>query len=157
MNQTALARAAFWSARLCACFAVLSGAIWLTAWESGAAARWSAAGLVTVKANMAFCQIAAGIGLRLIGATSASTQKLGAPFGAFVLAIGGITLIEHLFSINLGIDQLLANEAPGAAVTTSPNRMGIPGSLSLVNLGRGWWREVRDAGFCRFSAWRFAS
>ena len=137
MNQTALARGAFWGTRLCACLAVLSGAIWLVAWESGAAARWSAAGLVIAKANMALCQITVGTGLLLIGARTASVRKLGAAFGAFALAVGAITLTEHVFRIDLGIDQLLASEPPGAPATTSPNRMGIPGSLSLLLLGAG--------------------
>ena len=137
VDQTALARGAFWSARLCACLAVLSGAIWLAAWESGAAARWSATGMVIAKTNMALCQIAVGIGLLLLGAPTGSVRKLGAPFGAFALTVGAITLAEHLFSINLGIDQLLATESPGAPATTSPNRMGIPGSLSLLLLGAG--------------------
>ena len=37
MNQTAFARGALWGARPCACLALLSGAIWLAAWERGAA------------------------------------------------------------------------------------------------------------------------
>lgn len=137
MNQTALARGAFWGTRLCACLAVLSGAIWLAAWESGAAARWSGSGLIIAKANMALCQMATGVGLLLIGAQTASVRKLSAPFGALALAVGAITLLEHVLRADLGIDQLLATELPGAPVTTSPNRMGIPGSLSLLLLGAG--------------------
>ena len=110
---------------------------------SGAAARWSADGLVIAKANMALCQITVGTGLLLIGARTASVRKLGAAFGAFALAVGAITLTEHVFRIDLGIDQLLASEPPGAPATTSPNRMGIPGSLSLIVLwgGAGRWNS----------------
>ncbi len=42
------------------------------------------------------------------------------------MVIGMLTLSEHLFGWNLGIDQLLAQEPPGALGITQPNRMGPP-------------------------------
>ena len=51
------------------------------------------------------------------------------------MLLGALTLSEHLFGWNLGIDQLLATEVPGVARTASPNRMGPPASLSMTLLG----------------------
>ena len=61
-------------------------------------------------------------------------------WSASVLAIvpaslGGLTLVEHLTGIDLGIDQLLATEPAGALATVSPNRMGPPASIANVLLG----------------------
>ena len=131
MNQPGLLRSAVWGARFCGCVAVLSGLFWLLAWLTGGAAHWSATILV-VKTNMALCQVAAGIGLLLILASNESTRRLSIPFAVFCLIFSSLTLFEHLSGRDLGIDQLVASEPPGAVGTTSPNRMGVPGTISLL-------------------------
>lgn len=56
--------------------------------------------------------------------------------GAFVAFIGGMTLFEHISGMDVGIDQLLFDEADAQMTfTTSPNRMGPPGSLCLLLAG----------------------
>lgn len=50
-------------------------------------------------------------------------------------AIGLATFSQHLFGWNLGIDQLLFTEQPGAVATTSPGRMGPPASFSFTLAG----------------------
>jgi hypothetical protein len=52
-----------------------------------------------------------------------------------VAAIGGLTLSEHAVGWDLGIDQILFREEPGALATSSPNRMGPPASLSFLLIG----------------------
>jgi hypothetical protein len=85
-----------------------------------------------MKANAAAGLIACGVALILL-----IRRPVGWSWLAFVLAttaggIGALTLSEHLFGWNLGIDQLLFNEAVGAAATASPGRMGPNAATSLV-------------------------
>jgi PAS domain S-box-containing protein len=133
---------------------VLIGGFWLAAWLSGVASRWSTAtGTITVKTNTALGALLAGAALLLLSPArvSVSRRTVGAVLGAIVLLIGVLTLSEHLFHYNLGIDQLLATEAPGAAATVSPNRMGLPASTSFSLLGAGLlllaWRRRTIASY----------
>lgn len=115
------------------------GGGYLVAWLIGAAARWSAAGVITMKANMALSLLLGGAALILVERDTPSRARAAAAsaLAAMVLLVGALTLGEHLLALDLGIDQLLATEAPGAAATTSPNRVGLPGSTSLALLGVG--------------------
>src|SRR5215203_3167023 len=65
--------------------------------------------LVTMKANTAVCLMLVAFSLFLLQDRSASTAKVraGKLFGAIVAIVGLITLTEHLFGWNAGIDQLL--------------------------------------------------
>jgi signal transduction histidine kinase/PAS domain-containing protein len=125
--------------RICGAAAGGNGVVWLTLWLAGVAGRWSVQGAVTMKTNMALCLALGGGSLLLLASPAASAGRRWAAgcLGALVLLIGGLTLSEHLLGCDLGIDQLLAAEQPGAAATTAPNRMGLPGSSSLVLLGAG--------------------
>jgi PAS domain S-box-containing protein len=127
-----------WLVRLCGVLAVIAGVTWLALWFTGVAGRWSAE-FVIMKTNMALCLTLAGISLLLLSGTAASPLRRWAAAlpAALVLLIGVLTFSEHLFDYNLGIDQLLATEPPGAMGTISPNRFGPPGSISLVLLGLG--------------------
>ncbi len=87
-----------------------------------------------MKTNTALAMLAAGVALALL-APSAPSNRLRAPAGvlaALVLLIGALTGTEHLFQWNLGIDELLARESPGAPATVSPNRMGPPAAATYV-------------------------
>ena len=91
----------------------------------------------TIKTN-------AAIGLTCLGLAN---LLLIAPHGrrhwdhaAYLLAsvppvIGALTLSEHVFGWELGIDQLIATEPVGAMATVSPNRMGPPASTANLLLG----------------------
>lgn len=126
-------------ARIAAIAAVLIGGIWLLFWFGGVAPRWSAAGVLTVKTNMALGQVLAGAALLLLAPVNRSSwrQRVGRGAALAALLIGALTFSQHLFGYDLGIDQFLATEPPDAAATVSPNRMGVPGSLSLLLLGVG--------------------
>jgi signal transduction histidine kinase/ActR/RegA family two-component response regulator len=91
---------------------------------------------IAVKTNTALCFLCAGIALRLLASTpGASARRTATAAAIFVLVVGGLTLSQHLAGWNLGIDELLFHESPGALGTASPNRMGPPGSLSFLLLG----------------------
>jgi PAS domain S-box-containing protein len=100
-----------------------------------------------MKTNMALSLSLAGASLLLLEPIKVSRGRrlAGIAAAALVLAVGALTLSEHLFGWHLGIDQLLAKEPPGAAATTSPNRLGPPGAISLTLLGAGLlataWRQ----------------
>jgi PAS domain S-box-containing protein len=123
----------------CAAISFTIGVVHLVAWAAGVVPRWSAAGVITVKTNMALSQVLGATALYLL--TKGRGGKLGRGAGmaaaSLVAAVGALTLVQHAFSVDLGIDQLLATEPPGAAATASPNRIGPPGSLSLAMLGTG--------------------
>ncbi len=126
-----------WVVRLCGVWAASIGAIWLALWLTGVAARWAAAGALIPKANMALGMTLGAASLLLLAdrSTSGARRWTGAALAAMVFLIGGLTLSEHVFGYDLGIDQVLATEQPGAAGTVAPNRVGPPGSLSLALLG----------------------
>ena len=117
----------------------LIGAFWLIAWMVGIVPQWSATGMITPKANMALAQLMGGVALLLMGFGNAGGLRrwAGAVLAALVMLFGALTLSEHLFGWNLGIDQLPATEPPGLVGVTSANRMGPPGSLSHMLLGIG--------------------
>ena len=51
--------------------------------------------------------------------------------------IGALTLMEHLFGFNFGIDTLIANQPWGQKASAAPMRMGFPASTSFLVLGSG--------------------
>lgn len=117
--------------------AILVGGGHAAAWVAGVMPRFTATSAIVMKANAGVGLLASGCGLVLLGAPNPSVtrRRLAQACATFVLLLGLATLSEHLFGWNLGIDQLVASEPPGAAATTSPNRMGPPASLSLTLLG----------------------
>ena len=125
--------------RACCLLSSVLGGAYLFAWLAGYAARWSAAGVLTMKANMALALVLASGALWLLERSdgSPSRRSVGIVLGLLVFLVGLLTLSEHLLRYDLGIDELIATEAPGALATLSPNRVGLPGSTSLALLGAG--------------------
>jgi PAS domain S-box-containing protein len=136
-QKTPLGHRLDWFVRLCGVWAASIGAIWLALWLAGVAARWSAAGALIPKTNMALGMTLGAASLLLLADQwiSRARRWTGTALAAMVFLIGGLTLSEHVFGYDLGIDQILATEQPGAAGTAAPNRVGPPGSLSLALLG----------------------
>lgn len=92
---------------------------------------------VSTKANTAvgLCLLAAAA-FTLRAGTPAHPLRLAVRVSAgLVIALGALTLSQHLFGWNLGVDQLLFREAAGAIATTSPGRMGPPACISFMLLG----------------------
>ncbi len=125
--------------RVLGAIALATGGVYLALWHDGVAPAWSAAGVMTMKANMAVALLLAAVALLLLtpAESRAPWRAAGLVPAAVVLLVGVLTLAEHAFGIDLGIDQLLAMELPGAVGTVAPNRIGLPGSASLALLGAG--------------------
>src|SRR4030095_12838012 len=91
---------------------------------------------VAMKANASATLALAGVALLLLRTKLPRWRSaIGVGLAILVTAIGALTLSEHLVGWDLGIDQLIANEPPGAAATASPGRMGPPASTSFTLIG----------------------
>lgn len=82
-------------------------------------------GLVTMKVNTALAFILAGLSLHLqvIDKPNQSTRALARGCALLVTLIGMLTLSQDLFGWDLGIDDLLYQEAAGTVQTSKPGRM----------------------------------
>ena len=104
-------------------------------------------GLVTMKANTAAAFALIGISLWLLQLSSLPARlpqgeregkwkrRIANVCALFVVLVGMFTLIEYLSGWNLGIDQLLFKEAPGAVQTTFPGRMAANTALNFLITG----------------------
>jgi signal transduction histidine kinase/CheY-like chemotaxis protein len=88
-----------------------------------------------IKTNTAICLACIGLATLLIASGRTWQRWVGTVLALVAATAGGLTLSQHLGGWDLGIDQLVAREAPGAIATTSPNRMGPPASAALLLLG----------------------
>jgi signal transduction histidine kinase/ActR/RegA family two-component response regulator len=93
--------------------------------------------LVTMKANTAICLMLVAISVVLIEFRPATPlrRRLSQLLAAVVLLIGLITLSEHLFGLNSGLDQLLFHESQAEAGLSFPGRMGVASSLDFSLFG----------------------
>jgi PAS domain S-box-containing protein len=115
----------------------LIGAIVFAGWMLGIAPLRDVTGVVTMKTNTALATLLAGVALVLLIPERAGPGRrwAGRVCAVVVMLLGMLTFSEHLIGWNLGIDQMLVTEPPGAAGVTSSNRMGPPASLCFLLLG----------------------
>ena len=92
---------------------------------------------ITVKANTSIALVLSGLALLVLAPLRRPTAVtwLGRGLALLVAALGVATMFQHVSGVDLGIDQLLFHEEPGAAGTQSPNRMGPPASTCFPLLG----------------------
>lgn len=91
----------------------------------------------TIKSNVSFSVILLGVSLFLLQSDRVNTKyrRVAQILTAVAALIGILTVGEYLLGINLGIDQILFREAPGALYTSSPNRMAFTAALNLIIAG----------------------
>jgi hypothetical protein len=118
---------------------VAIGALVLVGWTFDLDALKGLGGAITMKANTALALVSVAVALRFHDSGRHSIQRLGRVCIVLTGIIGSLTLSEHIGGWNLGIDELLFGEAPGAAATTSPGRMGPNASLSLTLAAMALW------------------
>lgn len=121
--------------RIAGLVAVCVGSTALLGWTFDLQVLKGAGHTITMKPNAAVGLIACGIAL-MCGAVARGWRSYVALASASLSAvIGALTFTQHVAGWNLGIDELLFHEAPGAASTASPGRMGPNASLSLTLAG----------------------
>ena len=121
--------------KLSAALVTLAGLMVLIGWIADIGDFKSVYGPITMKANTAIALILGGISLFGLTINHKQLKLLSQICAVFIVLIGLATLSEHLIGWNLGIDELLFRESPGAVATTSPGRMGITASTCLVFFG----------------------
>jgi signal transduction histidine kinase/ActR/RegA family two-component response regulator len=92
---------------------------------------------ITMKANAALSLSLSGAALLLLLPAACPRWRLnaGRSLAVAVSLAGFLTFSEHLVGWDLGIDELLAREAPGAVATARPGRMGPPASTCYTLIG----------------------
>lgn len=108
---------------------------------------------ITVKTNTGICLLLSGVALWMLLESSRRVWAANVARGAsaLVVAIAVLTLSEHFWGWDLGIDQLFFHEPPGELATTSPNRMGLPACICFTLAGMAILLLVGDT---RQRSWR---
>jgi signal transduction histidine kinase/CheY-like chemotaxis protein len=118
--------------------AVLVGAVVLVGWAADVPIYRSLSPVwVEMKPNTAIGLLLGGSAVMLTASRDPSSPQarvLRLCAGA-VFAIGALTFCEYVSGWDLGIDQLLFEEAPGAIGTSSPGRMAFSATLCLMLVG----------------------
>ena len=120
-----------------ALYAIGAGTLTLLGWalRIPRLTDWTNAG-INMKANPSLGAVVAGAALLVLALAPRQTALVRA-LAVPVALLGGLTLVQHLFRVDLGIDGRLFQEPPGAAATMAPGRMGPPASLAFLFLGLG--------------------
>jgi signal transduction histidine kinase len=113
-------------------FAAAIGALALAGWVIDNDTLKGAGGAITMKANTALGLVACGLALRASLSSRRLFRHLAVPLALLGGAIGLLTLSQHIVGWDLGIDELIFSEAPGALGTASPGRMGPNASFGLT-------------------------
>lgn len=140
LNDRFVTRARTFS-RAAGLLVMLVGALALAGWLCDSAILRGVYAGITIKANTALALLLSGASLLVlvIGSGPGWLRRVGQICAVLVAAIGVATLSEHLFGWDLGIDQLLFSERPGATATASPGRMGLPASTCFTLAGMALW------------------
>lgn len=130
------------SSRLISLIVALGGIIVLTGWLlDKQALKGIHPYFVTMKSNTALCFLLIGIALCLLNKTPEQLAnrvyqyRLAQLCASLVVLIGLLSLSQYVFGWDLGIDQLLFKEAPGAVGTSHPNRMAPNTALNFFLIG----------------------
>lgn len=112
------------------------GGIVLVGWVLGIDSLKSVApGFVTMKVNTALALFVSGIALRLVTLPEWRRSPFTRILALGIAAVGGLTIIEYIFDLNLGIDQLLMADDPGSPHTSHPGRMAPATALNFLLVG----------------------
>jgi hypothetical protein len=67
--------------------------------------------------------------------SNADSRLLARVLAGLVTVIGALTVVQHIFTVNLGIDTLLFDRPWEQRASAAPIRMGPPASMSFTILG----------------------
>jgi PAS domain S-box-containing protein len=117
-------------------YAFIGGAASFFGWvfDAQRLADWFNSG-IAIQPNTAVLLWICGLALLL---WSTNFRRVVLVLAGFVALMGILTLVQHLFRVDLGFDQLfIFDRAWGHNSVTSPGRMGPPAAVSLSLIGLG--------------------
>ena len=137
-NHSGFENLSIWAAVGAGGVAAAIGGVYLVFWLSGALTERGLYSYI-IKTNASLCIFLCGISLVLAVAPGCGKARFQTArvLAGIAAAVAGLTLFEHLTGLTLGIDQMLAEERPGALGVLHPNRMGPPASAGLTLCGVG--------------------
>jgi PAS domain S-box-containing protein len=121
-----------------AIFIVIIGFLVLIGWMFNIAIFKSpSSAFSTIKSNVGLAFILIGFSIWLLQTKRLNKNKrrIAQILSFIVMIIAFLTIIEYLFNLNFGIDQILFKETVGTLYTSSPNRMGFSAALDLFLAG----------------------
>lgn len=119
------------------CAALAGGTLTLAGWgfDVPRLTDWAGRG-ISMFPNAAIGGLLCGAALLLLTSPLPPARRFGIRFLSAVSALMGLmTLTQHAFGWNLGIDELLFSRTWGQGASVSPMRMGLPASTSFLLLG----------------------
>jgi PAS domain S-box-containing protein len=120
--------------RLCAAASIAIGSATMIGWAFGLETlKCVIPGLANMKPNSALVFILAGVALSNIRV--GRENKVASYLACSVAAIGALTLFEYTSGVDLGIDQLLFREPPGAIESLWPGRMHPVTAMNFAAIG----------------------
>lgn len=122
--------------RIAATFSTAAGLLVLLGWILDIPqARSLIPGTISMKANTAISFVVAGASIWLVAGGRGQPRALvvGRLLGLAVAVAGALNLIEYVFGVDLGIDQLLFVDRDPA--TAYPGRMSLPTAVAFVAAG----------------------
>lgn len=128
-------------------FCLLAGTFFLLGWVfDWPLVRGDRSILFNMKANTAMATIVVAIGLifAVRQARGGVVRWISPLCGVVVAVVGLVTLAQYVLGIDLGVDQLLVRESPGALGTSSPGRMGPPAAISFCLIGFALFLQDRS-------------
>ena len=125
-----------WVAEAAAAYAITGGLVTLVGWTANVErlADWKGDGIAMFP-NTAVAAVLSGVAILLQGVRTPTARTLARCLGATVAAIGGLTLVEHLTGVGLGIDTLLFERPWGQGAAAAPMRVGPPASTAFLTIG----------------------
>jgi len=125
-NRRLLARWQNFS-RISAIFVMVVGVIALAGWTFDIPILKGLYRGITMKSNAALCLLLSGFSLWVLHwHTPGNLARRAAQWSAVIVSVlGALTLSQHVFGWNLGIDQFLFTVPPGQPSTSSPRRMWL--------------------------------
>jgi PAS domain S-box-containing protein len=116
-------------------FAVVGGLVTLFGWAADIPrlTQWKGDG-ISMFPNTAVCVTACGLALYFVRGGASLSRNVGRALSWLVLFIAGLTLSEHIFGVDLGIDQILTDRPWGQTAAAAPHRMGPPASSAFTLL-----------------------
>ena len=129
-----------WTAAAGGAYALLVGVLTLLGYtlDVRRLTDWNDDG-ISMFPNAAACAALSGAALLFLTMTREGAYRriVVRLIAGLVGMVGGLTLLEHLASVNLGIDTLLFQSSWGQRAAVAPMRMGPPASSSYLIIGIG--------------------